>query len=317
MLKEQFYLRLILILVVGVVLVKASMNMAKRNSKEIEPERHLILKIIGGFLAFMAILAGFVGVFLISQISFPQEAIGPYISAHMYVRPSYQTMYWGYATIPQSQCISMITNAFVYMALSAYCFMYKSSHSKWHSKLAKVIFCMLYIAFFASATDFHYFDLSEWTIPVLFAIMTYFALRNKQQETNEPIAEQNELDSIVTSHLSDEGAAYLTKIEDESRYMPQGETSRDISENLEEQNTVNENTTQSEVKKIEEPSVIGIEQTRSMIVPEDTNEKQGIDEQSIAEQANSEPVMKFCRHCGGIIDYQSDKFCKHCGKQLC
>lgn len=180
-----------LLIAVGIVYVKAYMNMAKRNSKEIKPERHLILKILGSFCAIMAVIMGCMGVYMITQISFPQEAIGPRISSDMIIRSSDKTMYWGYATFPQSQCISVISRAFEFLALSAYCFLFKSSRSKWYGKLGKIIFCILFYIFFASATDIHYFDLYEWTAPVLFAIMAFFALRNKQEEKTEPIVEKN------------------------------------------------------------------------------------------------------------------------------
>ena len=133
-----------LLIAVGIVYVKAYMNMAKRNSKESEPERHLILRILGGFWAVMAVIMGCMGVYMITQISFPQEAIGPFNSSNMIVRSSYQTMYWGYATFPQSQCISVISGVFEFLALSAYCFLFKSSHSKWYGKLGKIVFCILF-----------------------------------------------------------------------------------------------------------------------------------------------------------------------------
>ena len=38
-----------LVIAVGVLYVKAYMNMAQRNSKETEPKRHILLKIFGGF----------------------------------------------------------------------------------------------------------------------------------------------------------------------------------------------------------------------------------------------------------------------------
>ena len=133
-----------LLFAVGIVYVKAYMNMAKRNSKENEPERHLILKILGGFWAVMAVIMGCMGVYMITQISFPQEAIGPFISPNMIVRSSYQTMYWGYATFPQSQCLSVISGVFEFLALSAYCFLFKSSRSKWYGKLGKIVFVFFF-----------------------------------------------------------------------------------------------------------------------------------------------------------------------------
>lgn len=181
MLKVQFYIRLVLIIAVGVLYVKAYMNMAKSNSKETEPKRRIALKILGGIWAILGVFATFIGVSTITQITFPQEAIGPHVTSHMIFRPLSQTMYWGYATMVQSSCISLITFSFMCFALSAYCFFYKSSHSKWYTKIGKIVFCICYYMFYASATDFHYFDFYEWMAPVLFAIMTFFALRNKKK----------------------------------------------------------------------------------------------------------------------------------------
>lgn len=181
MLQNQFYIRLILLIAVGVLFVTAFMNMAKRNSKEIEPERHVVLKIFGAVFAIIGVIMGVIGVYLVSQITYPQEAIGPDISQNMIFRHLSQKMYWGYATMPQLQCINMITNLFGCFALSAYCFLYRSSHSKWYAKIGKIVFCVLFYMFYFSATDFHYFDFYEWMAPVLFAIMTFFALRNKKK----------------------------------------------------------------------------------------------------------------------------------------
>ena len=182
MLQNQFYLRLILLIAVGILFVKAFMNMARRNSKEIEPQRHIVLKIFGAFFAVIGVIMGIIGVYSITQITFPQEAIEPYISQNMILRPSSQKMYWGYATMPQLHCINMITNFFWMFALSAYCFFYRSSHSKWYAKIGKIVFCVLFYMFYFSATDFHYFDFYEWMAPVLFAIMAFFALRNKKEQ---------------------------------------------------------------------------------------------------------------------------------------
>lgn len=95
MLQSQFYIRLMLVIAVGVLYVKAYMNMAQRNSKETEPKRHILLKIFGGFWAVMGIIMSIIGCYFITQITFPLEAIGPYISPNMIVRSTDQTMYWG------------------------------------------------------------------------------------------------------------------------------------------------------------------------------------------------------------------------------
>ena len=305
-----------LLFAVGTVYVKAYMNMAKRNSKESEPERHLILKILGGFWAVMAVIMGCMGVYTITQISFPQEAIGPFISPNMIVRSSYQTMYWGYATFPQSQCISVITGVFEFLALSAYCFLFKSSHSKWYGKLGKIVFCILFYMFFASATDFHYFDLYEWTAPVLFAIMAFFAFRNKQEESIEPIVEENKMESLDIAPIHEENNDSTSNVGDDSKYMPRIDVGQDVLSKSDEDFQESENNQLPESIALEVPSVSEVEQLDSSIVNEDSTKKQSVENSASLDQVNTDQVIKFCRHCGGKLDYQSDKFCKHCGKQL-
>lgn len=317
MLQEHFHMRLMLLFAVGIVYVKAYMNMAKRNSKERETERHLILKILGGFWAVMAVIMGCIGVYMITQISFPQEAIGPFISPNMIIRSSNQTMYWGYATLPQSQCISVISGVFEFLALSAYCFLFKSSHSKWYGKLGKIVFCILFYMFFASATDFHYFDLYEWTAPVLFAIMAFFALRNKQDVSTGPIAKENKKEHLYTAPIHiEENNDSTSNVGDDSKYMPRIDVGQDVLSKSDEDLQESENNQLPESIAVEKPSVNEVEQVDSLIENEYTAKIQDVENPAILEQVNSEQVIKFCRHCGGKLDYQSDKFCKHCGKQL-
>ena len=316
MLQDQFYMRLMLLIAVGIVYVKAYMNMAKRNSKEIKPERHLILKILGSFCAVMAVIMGCMGVYMITQISFPQEAIGPRISSDMIIRSSDKTMYWGYATFPQSQCISVISGAFEFLALSAYCFLFKSSRSKWYGKLGKIVFCILFYIFFASATDFHYFDLYEWTAPVLFAIMAFFALRNKQEEKTKPIVEKNKKESLDTAPIHEDNNDNTSNVEYDSKYMPQMDVKQDVLTKSDEDLEEIDNIQQPEPIAAEELSVNEVEQVYSSIVKEDTTKQQSVDNPATVDQVNTEQVIKFCRHCGGKLDYQSGKYCKHCGKQL-
>lgn len=317
MLQDQFYMRLMLLFAVGIVYVKAYMNMAKRNSKEVEHERHLVLKFFGCFWAMMAIFCGIAGIYMITQMSFPQEAIGPYLSPNMIIRPSHQRMYWGHRTSEQFQCISMLTDVFEFLALSAYCFMFKSSHSKWYLKVWKIVYCLLFCMFFASATDFHYFDLYEWTAPVLFAIMAFFALRNKQEESTEPIVEENKKECFDSGAIHiEENNDSTSDVEDDSKYMPQMDVEHDELSKSDEDLQEIENNQLPESIALEVPSVSEVEQVDSPFANEDTTKKQSVENPAIREQVTPEQVIRFCRHCGGKLDYQSDKFCKHCGKQL-
>lgn len=314
MLQDQFFTRLMLLLAVGAVYVMAYMNMAKRNSKEVEPQRHLALKIFGGFWALLSIILGIAGVYMITKINFPQEALGPYISANMIFRPSYQTMYWGYATSPQFQCISMINGMFGCLALSAYCFMYKSSHSKWYTKVGKVFFCVLFYMFFVSATDFHYFDIYEWISPVLFTIMAFFAFRNKQENDNEAQIEVQS--NINTTPQVKDSKENPSNSEDNSKFMPRVINDKDFMKSIECETQDINRTSQTESPITDILCKFENELDNSTIVDDIKNEKDSIDEQSTRVQPNSVSIEKFCRHCGGEVNYQSDRYCKHCGMQL-
>lgn len=317
MLQDQFYMRLMLHMILGIVYIFAYINMAKRNSKEVEPERHLILKIIGSIFAVFGVLLGVFGIYCITQMTYPEQANGPYISPNMIIRSPYETMYWGYATFEQSQCISMIGGFFEGFALSAYCFMFKSSHSKWYTKIGKIVFCILFYGFYASATDFHYFDLYEWTAPVLFAIMAFFALRYKQEESTEPIVEENKKESLDTAPIHiEEKYDSTSNIEDDSKNMPLMDIEQDVLTKSDEDLREIENNQQPESIAAEEPSVNKVEQVDSSIKNDDATKQQSVENPAALEQVNTEEIIKFCRHCGVKLDYQSDKYCKHCGKQL-
>ena len=317
MLQEHFIMRLMLLIAVGIVYVKAYMNMAKRNSKETEAQRHIILKILGAFWAIIAVVMGCLGVYMITQITFPQEAIGPYISTNMIIRTSDQIMYWGYATLEQSLCISMISGAFEFLSLSAYCFMFKSSGSKWLTKIGKIFFCILFYIFYASATDFHYFDFHEWIAPILFAIMAFFALKTKSKVISNPIVVDVTNPSMDNESIKvKEPIDFSSKVEVDSKYMPQNKRDMYGLNPLEEEKRDVRCLLQSIEKTDKAPSDTGIEQIVPPNVVETIIEKQKIEEQSAAKQISPKLTVKYCRHCGRKLDYQSDKYCKHCGKKL-
>lgn len=292
MLQVQFYIRLVLIIVIGVLYVKAYMNMAQRNSKETEPKRHTLLKFFGVFWAIMGILMSIMGCYFITQITFPLEAIGPKISPDMIVRSTAQTMYWGYATIPQSQCFSMIHGAFECFALSAYCILYKSSKSKWYTKIGKVLFCILFYMFYISATNFHFFDIHEWTAPVLFSIMAFFALRNKNAKQTKKVQDMDTCES---------GETTITP-----------EVSNDI-----EQTGSNEST---ENKYAALHKDITQEASNADLSTEIPQNNISISQENLSNHDEVSPAIesavKYCRHCGKKIDYAGGKFCKYCGNSF-
>ena len=340
MLEDQFYIRLLLQMAVGVVYILAYLNMAKRNSMEVVPKRHLALKIIGGVWAVLGIIMGIAGIYAATRITFPQTSIESPITANMIVRTTDKCMYWGYATIEQSQTISLISGVFEMFALSAYCFMFKASKSKWYSKVGKVFFCIFFYGLYASATNFHYFDTYEWTAPVLFVIMAFFALRNKENKhvenlTNIEIKQTEKLfdgnkenNSRFMPHaMLDSTAEQSSKEESESsnfQYDAVSETkSKEVSLNGIQKCDKDLDSVPESIARL--PNLTKKDEHKSVLVEDAIHaeelkniDNEHSDSQKITNKANAEKMssIKFCRHCGGKIDYASDKFCKHCGKKL-
>lgn len=292
MLQSQFYIRLILIIAIGVLYVKAYMNMAQRNSKETESKRHILLKVLGGFWVIMGVIMSITGCYYITQITFPLETIGPYISHNMIVRSTDQTLYWGYATIPQFQCFSMITSAFECFALSVYCFLYKSSNSKWYTKIGKVLFCILFYMFYASATDFHFFDIHEWTAPVLFSIMAFFALRNKKNKQTEEIQDIDSRDTTRTTKVANDISNFKQTCSNESTEDKYEVQHKDI------------------IQETSNTDLSSAMPQKNITISQDNLSNQN----RILSTVNS--AINYCRHCGKKIDYVGNKYCKHCGKEL-
>lgn len=305
-----------LLFAVGIVYVKAYMNMAQRNSKEPRTKRYLILRILGGFWAIMAIIMGGLGVYMIAQMSFPKESIEPFISPNMILRSSEQTMYWGYATYQQSQCISMISGVFESLALSAYCFMFKTSNSKWYSKIGKIVFCILFFGVYTSATDFHYFDLYEWFAPVLFGIMAFFALRNNKDRSTIATIDGDKVGKLdsKTSHV-EEAVEFQSHIEDDSKYMPHIEEMYNEN-NPEVKAPENVIIPRTDIQIVEQSCMA--EEMHNLIPDkkEIKNNEEFEEKQCLKTEESIEPVIRFCRYCGKEINYQSGRYCKHCGKEL-
>ena len=122
MLQDQFVNRLLLIVVFGVAYIYTMMKMASCNSVETEPQKHIVLKIIGVINILLAVSCLATGIFWLMQVQYPEQTIDFSYSANQIVRTSNQYVIWGYPTSEQSRTIMGITNVFSSLALAAYCF---------------------------------------------------------------------------------------------------------------------------------------------------------------------------------------------------
>lgn len=176
MLQDQFISRLLLIVVFGVAYIYTMMRMASCNSVETSPQKHIILKILGGINVLLGVLCLAMGIFWLTQVQYPEQTIDFSYSANQIVRASDKHVMWGYPTFEQSSAIIGITNVFSCLAWATYCFFYKKSERKWWKKILRFFYGLLMYVFYCSATNFHYFDATEMVAPGLFCLLAGYAL---------------------------------------------------------------------------------------------------------------------------------------------
>lgn len=293
MLQDQFINRLLLIVVFGVIYIYTMMKMASCNSVETTPQKHIILKIIGGINILLAISCLAMGIFWLMQVQYPEQTIDISYSVNQIVRTSDKYVVWGYPTSEQNLAIIGITNVFSSLALAAYCFFYKKSDRKWWKKVGRFFYCLLMFAFYSSATNFHYFDAPELVAPGLFCLMAGYALIKAKKLNKQKIqlADQKRIDAI--HKMMDEKFETETNIgtEEDTRFMPQNDVS--------DMNKPNE---ESEGQLTEKSAQANISQTERGIVADASND--------------NVKAVRYCRHCGRKVDYDSSTYCKYCGKEL-
>ncbi len=266
------------------------MKMASCNSVETSPQKHIIFKIIGGINILLAISCLATGIYWLTQVQYPDQTIDFSYSANQIVRTSDKYVVWGYTTSEQSRAIMGITNVFSSLALAAYCFFYKKSDRKWWKKILRFFYGLLMYAFYCSATNFHYFDAMEMVAPGIFCLMLGYALIKAKKLNKQKIqlADQKRIDAI--HKMMDEKFGEEDQTEDEARFMPQNEG-------------FNMNGSDKESK---EPLTDDVS-ARTSLPHTEQNKK---------EETPSMDVVKYCRHCGKKVDYDSSTYCKYCGKEL-
>ena len=265
------------------------MKMASCNSVETVQQKHIVLKIIGTINVLLGVLCLAVGIFWLTQVQYPEQTIDFSYSANQIVRTSDKYVVWGYPTFEQSSAIMGITNVFSSLALAAYCFFYKKSNRKWWKKILRFFYGLLMFAFYCSATNFHYFDAPEMVAPGLFCLMSGYAL-TKAKKRNMQFAEKKENTDI--HKMEDEELETYSKTKDETQFMPFNKV-LDVDK-------LNEESKVQPTDKLTQTNVSVTEQNK-------------VDEVS---SNDSMKTVKYCRHCGRKVDYDSSIYCKYCGKEL-
>lgn len=291
MLQDQFINRLLLIIVFGIAYIYTMMKMASSNSVETTPQKHIVLKIIGSINVLLGITCLIMGLFWLIQVEYPERTIDFSYSANQIVRTSDRYVVWGYPTSEQSHAIMSITNIFSSIALAAYCFFYKKSDRTWWKKILRFFYGLLMFAFYCSATNFHYFDAPELVAPFLFFLMAGHVLKTAKKQNEQKMLLANQQRAAVIHKMLEEEFSTDTIKEEDSRFTPQNEDPN--------KNDAN--------KENEEQSADISACTNILHAAPDTEEKTPDDNMK---------AIKYCRHCGNKVDYDSSIYCKYCGKEL-
>lgn len=288
MLQDQFTSRLLFIVVLGVAYIYAMMKMASCNSAETAPQKHIVLKIICIINVLLSVLCLVAGIFWLTQVQYPERSIDFSYSVNQIVRTSDKYVVWGYPTPEQRGVISCITIIFSSLALAAYCFYFKKSDRKWWKKILRFLYGLLMLVFYCSATDFHYFDAQEMVAPGLFCLMAWHAVTKakKLNKQKKQLAEQQK--NVAVFKEMDEKRGADADTEDDTHFMPQLD--------------VNKTNKESEVHPADLSAQTSISQAE-----QDNKEETAND---------SIKAIKYCRHCGKKVDYDSSTYCKYCGKEL-
>ena len=127
--------------------------------------------------------------------------------------------------------------------------------------------------------------------PGLFSLMAGHALVKANKLNKQKIQLANQ-DRIAAIHkMMDEKLGGEVQTEDETRFMPQNSES-----------DVNNPNEKNEVQSTDLSALSSIPLTEQ--------DKKG------ETYYDSMKAIKYCRHCGRKVDYDSSIYCKYCGKEL-
>lgn len=293
MLEGQFYTRLILNIIIGIMFAYVMIKMAQYNNRESETQKHPLMKVFGWIFIGLSGLTLISSIVSLVNVDFPPSMIGPVISPNTIVRSPSATLYWGYPTMIQSSVLSSISGVFAFLGIGGYLLFFKSSKSNWWNKILKFFTVLLLYAFMASATNLHFFDFWELNAPIFFLILFFIILNRKPKNITNQISLETVNNEIITIEENNDISEDSKTIEVLNETIPPFITSNSEPNDLIIQGQVNKS------QPIETP-------LQKQNVYNINDETESLDENI---------SIKFCRHCGKEIDTDS-LFCKHCGKSI-
>lgn len=182
MLKEHFYFRLTLNILVGAMYVYALYNMARHTTLKEQPSKKFFTRILGWFFITLGVITSIASIYFMLHISYPVETLSGY-DAIIHTSTAYP--YWGYPTDKQASVLTTLLNSFLLLGVGSYSLAYKKTdNSLWKKATQFGLVFLLSIAMY-SASNFHYFDWPEFIAPSLFlSIWCFILIKYKKNDKN-------------------------------------------------------------------------------------------------------------------------------------
>lgn len=186
MLEGQFYGRLLLNLIVGILFIVAMNRMACHNSCETVPQRHVALKVLGWICMVFAALFAAAFVYFLTKVQFPSEMVVPYLDPSGIIRSSAQRVIWGYPTVTQNTVLTELLATCDAIGFALYFLRFRSSCSSIWKKIMKFMTVLFLYVFMASASNFHYFDIWEFVPAALFLLLWVLIMTRQEKPATPP-----------------------------------------------------------------------------------------------------------------------------------
>lgn len=283
MFEDQFYSRLILNIIVGIMFVYALYNMARHNNHDVGPQNHRVMHVFGWVFSALSALSFCLCIVFLISIDFPSQLYGPFISSNEIIRPSSSVFIWGYPTPIQNSVLTMALSTFGFLGFGVYFIYFKKSDSSSWKKVLKFLAVVLLYTFMASATNFHYFDAPEFVAPVFFLVLWLIIVKRKGKDIKAD-------NTGIIKNQNGEQQPY-TPITEQIDTDIDNPIQVSIKEDILKLNN-DEDAMRTNQESIHKSSFVAINHN----------------------EAASEG-LQFCRFCGAKIEVDS-VFCKQCGKRL-
>ncbi len=192
MLEDQFYVRILLNMAFGAMLVKAFYAMARYDNREAEPVSHIAMKAFGIFSAILSCVFFVLFAVSLREVSFPSAMLEPLVTPHTIVRTSDTALVWGRPDRVQNMVLTQSLAVFFFMGFAVYLCLFRSSRSKWRVKVGKFLMGVFLWMLYCSATALNYFDIYELVWPAAFIVMFVIIIRRKPKRAPAVAAQAEE-----------------------------------------------------------------------------------------------------------------------------